>query len=121
MSRILIVDDDEDLVELMSELLKDAGHQVEGLTEGQQAYAHVKATHPDLVLLDLMMPEVGGLDELKLLRDDADLRDLPVILVTADQQFVDDQANRVTYGITDCVAKPFALTDLLERIESALK
>ncbi|HUZ78793.1 MAG TPA: response regulator [Chloroflexota bacterium] len=117
--KILIVDDDQELVRLMSELLRDAGYRVESETRSLRVYDKAKETQPDLVLLDIMMPFLDGWDELKLFSLDDELRRLPVIVVTADRDaFKGIDAKK--YGVIDQVFKPFELNDLLQRVERAL-
>ena len=120
MSKVLIVDDDGELVNLLATLLKDAGHEVEAVTNSLRAYDRVKETHPDLVLMDLRMPYLDGTDELKIFGLDEELKNLPVIIVTGDRRMFRQIDNPAKYGIVDAVFKPFELRVLLEKIAAAL-
>ncbi|MDE3076313.1 MAG: response regulator, partial [Chloroflexota bacterium] len=86
-----------------------------------RVYDRVKEIQPDLVLLDIMMPYLDGWDELKLFKLDNELQGLPVIIMTADRlafQGIDDPGQ---YGVVDRIFKPFALDDLMAKVEAILK
>jgi two-component system phosphate regulon response regulator PhoB len=80
--KILIVDDDPDIVLYLSTVLKDNGYYTIGATNGQEGLEMVKTEHPDLILLDLMMPKKSGISLLSDLKNDPDNRQIPVIMVT---------------------------------------
>ncbi len=81
--RILVVDDEPDMVDLLATILKSDGFQVDTDTDGRSALARLLADPPDLVLLDLMMPDLDGMELLKLLRLDAKGANVPVLVVSA--------------------------------------
>ena len=120
MSRILIVDDDPEIVRLISELLKDEGYDVEAVTQSLRVYDRAKESRPDLILLDIMMPYLDGWDELKLFNLDDELRNIPVIIITADRNAFKGVDNAGQYGVVDHLFKPFELNDLLAKIQGAL-
>ena len=83
MNRIYVVDDEPDMVELLATVLKGEGHEVETYTDGRAALARVLEEPPDLLLLDLMMPDLDGFELLKLLRLDSRGRHVVVLVVSA--------------------------------------
>ena len=118
-NRILVVEDDPELIELLKFNLSKAGFQVGVATDGAKALQQVRTHPPDLVLLDLMLPELDGLAVCEILRRDPATRSLPVIILTA----VSSQLGRVAgmgAGANDYITKPFGLKDLLERIQTVL-
>ena len=120
MSKILIVDDDPEIVRLISELLKDEGYDIEAVTQSLRVYDRAKESKPDLILLDIMMPYLDGWDELKLFNLDEELRGIPVIIITADRNAFKGVDNAAQYGVVDHLFKPFELNELLSKIQQAL-
>jgi len=120
MSKILIVDDDPEIVRLISELLKDEGYDIEAVTQSLRVYDRAKESRPDLILLDIMMPYLDGWDELKLFNLDEELRNIPVIIITADRNAFKGVDNAAQYGVVDHLFKPFELNELLAKIQQAL-
>lgn len=120
MSKILIVDDDPEIVRLISELLRDEGYDIEAVTQSLRVYDRAKESKPDLILLDIMMPYLDGWDELKLFNLDEELRNIPVIIITADRNAFKGVDNAAQYGVVDHLFKPFELNDLLVKIQNAL-
>ncbi len=117
MARILVVDDDLEIVELIRDLLRQEGHAVETTTQSLRVYDKAKEFKPDLVLLDIMMPYLDGWDELKLFSRDVELRSIPVIVITADRK----AAAQRHYGVVDTLLKPFDLAELNDKVHRALK
>ena len=119
-NRILVVEDDLELIELLKFNLAKAGFQVGVATDGAKALHRVRSHPPDLVLLDLMLPELDGLAVCEILRRDAATRDLPVIILTA----ISSQLGRIAgmgAGANDYITKPFRVKDLLKRIQAVLQ
>jgi two-component system phosphate regulon response regulator PhoB len=119
MSLVLIADDDPDIRELVSFKLERSGHQVVAAADGDEALAEVRATTPDLVLLDIMMPRRTGIEVCRELRDDPTTANLPVILLTAKAQEADVERG-FQAGATDYIVKPFSPRELLMRVNTAL-
>jgi DNA-binding response OmpR family regulator len=118
-ARILIVEDDEDLAGLLLYKLRTAGHIAEHASTGEAGLARAKEFRPDLVLLDLMLPDIPGTDVLQAIRCDCDLARTSVVIVTARG----DEADRIAgleLGADDYVAKPFPIRELLHRVEAVL-
>src|SRR6185369_1841132 len=83
MAKILSIDDDPDLQDMIDMALSGRGHQIERAFTGEEGFEKAKAGKPELILLDLMLPTLNGLEVLKLLKADEDLKDIPVIVVSA--------------------------------------
>jgi len=116
--RALVVDDDAMIVKLQSMILERAGFDVVTASNGQEGLDQAAATHPDVVLLDVMMPGIDGLEVTRRLKADAATKAIPVILVSARTGMEDIDAGRAA-GADEYVKKPFDpddLVDLLERL-----
>lgn len=118
MARLLVVEDDATLRETTVTYLRHAGHTVDGLADGPSAWAHASVHRVDLVLLDLMLPGVGGFEVARRLRDL--IPGLPVIMVTARSQ-QHERIHGLAAGADDYVTKPFSLRELDLRIRAVLR
>ena len=120
MSKVLVVDDDEDIRMLVAELLRVSGHEVVGAPSGVEALALLEAgARPDLVLLDVQMPELDGWDTLRGIRGMAGIGEVPVVLCTVKSGPVDTALGQAL-GCDGYVVKPFAIVDLVEEVEAVL-
>ncbi len=117
--RVLVADDDEDIRELVSFKLTQAGYDVEAVVDGVKAWESIDAEPPRLVLLDVMMPGLSGLDVLRKIREDERTRTVPVILLTARSRDSDVDSGFES-GATDYVIKPFSPRELVHRVGSVL-
>ncbi|MEY9870772.1 two-component system OmpR family response regulator [Streptacidiphilus sp. MAP12-33] len=117
---LLVVDDEPNIRELLSASLRFAGFRVASAATGAEAVASVQRARPDLVVLDVMLPDVDGFALVKRLRDDSDRDKIPVIFLTA-KDGVDDKINGLTAGGDDYVTKPFSLEELIARIRAILR
>lgn len=120
-SRILIVDDDPNIVQMLSDILTDEGYEVATATQSLRAFDRAKEAQPDLILMDIMMPYLDGLDQIKLLSLDDDLKDIPIIVITAKARALDGIDDLRALRIVDYLYKPFEISDLLDKIGKALK
>lgn len=116
---ILVVEDDTLNARLLARFCRTLGHAPRVAMDGAAAIVAARKQTPDLVLLDLMLPNVDGFGVLAALRGDQSLRDVPVIMVTAVTE-VSTHARLVDAGATDIALKPFRFKTLKARIESAL-
>ncbi len=118
-SRILVADDDRDIRELVEFKLVQAGYEVVTAEDGPQALTAVRSEPFDLVVLDVMMPQMTGIEVCRTLRAEHKTATLPVILLTAKAQAADMQAG-LAAGANDYLTKPFSLRDLSNRVDAAL-
>jgi len=117
---VLIVDDNPVNLRLLIRILTDMGHEVRPAKNGRLALDSAQSSPPDLILLDIMMPEMDGFEVLRELKKDADLRDIPVLIISA----LDDMASTVKgikLGADDFLPKPFEQILLKARIEACLE
>src|SRR5262245_29453724 len=106
MERVLIVDDDPDIVRLVSYNLSHAGFEVHSASTGREALEMVHSQPPDLVVLDIMLPDVDGLEVCRMLRQQASYRQLPILMLTARGEEI-DRVVGFELGADDYVSKPF--------------
>jgi DNA-binding response OmpR family regulator len=123
--RILVVDDRNELLHLMRRVLEDEQYQVSILQEGKDAFMTVKDMVPDLLILDLKLGDVSGLDVLKQIKDDAATADIPVIVYTAAVLEAEEVSRSIEsrpefYNDVHLLRKPFELTALLDKVEELL-
>jgi len=114
------VDDEPDAVELVEFNLKNAGFEVITAADGSEALKKARSTLPDLILLDLMIPEVDGLEVCKLLRRDAATAGIPILMLTAKAAEI-DRVLGLELGADDYVTKPFSPRELMLRIKGLLR
>jgi DNA-binding response OmpR family regulator len=115
--KILVVDDEADILEFLQLVLEERGYEVVTARSGEEAIARAEIDHPDLVLLDIMMPHMDGWEVLKLLRLDEDTAGIPVAMVSARTE-AKDRVQGLQEGAVDYICKPFALQELLDRVEA---
>ncbi len=120
MAKILVVDDEPDAVELVEFNLTNAGFEVVTAADGAEALKKARASLPDLIVLDVMLPEVDGLEVCKLLRRDAATAGIPIIMLTAKAAEI-DRVLGLELGADDYVTKPFSPRDLVLRIKGLLR
>jgi len=117
---ILVVDDEGVNRKLVVELLTSRGYRVETASDGEEAIGKVHATKPDLVLLDVMMPRLDGLQVCRVLKGDEETRLIPVVLLTA-LASLEDRVAGIDAGADDFLSKPFNAVELLARCRSLLR
>ncbi len=120
MTRVLIVEDDRDIAELIARYLSKAGYQVDVVSNGRDAQARISANPPDVLVLDLMLPEVDGLEICRGVRADRRTASIPIIMLTARA----DESERIVgleLGADDYVAKPFSPGELVARVRALLR
>lgn len=120
MPKILVVDDEPDAVELIGFNLKKAGFEVVTALDGAEALRSARMHLPDLVLLDLMLPEIDGLEVCKLLRRDPATSAVPIIMLTAKAAEI-DRVLGLELGADDYVTKPFSPRELVLRVKKLLE
>lgn len=120
MARILIIEDEQDLAGLVEYNLRAAGFETETAGTGAGGLAKARARLPDLVLLDLMLPDVAGSEVLQMLKSDTELRKVPVVIVSARGQEA-DRIQGLELGADDYVVKPFSVRELMLRVKAVLR
>ncbi len=117
---ILIVDDNPANLELLSGILSEQGYKVRLIPDGQLALMSVQSTRPDLILLDILMPEMDGYQVCEKIKADERTKDIPVIFVSAVHE-VFDKVKAFSLGGVDYITKPFEAKEVLARIETQLR
>jgi two-component system OmpR family response regulator len=117
-ARLLVVDDEPNIVELLSVSLRYAGFEVASATSGQEAVGQARQFRPDLVLLDVMLPDLDGFEVLRRLRGEG--AQVPVLFLTA-RDATEDKVTGLTLGGDDYVTKPFSLEEVIARIRAVLR
>lgn len=117
---ILVVDDEPDLLVLLEEHLTQEGYEVLTASTGMQAIARAREDHPDVILLDVMMPGVSGFDVCNILQDFPETAAIPVIFLTAVAE-TKRKVMGLNLGADDYITKPFDLHELAARVQAALR
>jgi two-component system phosphate regulon response regulator PhoB len=118
--RVLVIEDEEDLQEVIEWNLRQTGYEVLGTRSGREGLRLIREERPDIVLLDLMLPDISGTEVCKTLKQDPATRHIPVIMVTAKG----DELDRVVgfeIGAADYVVKPFSVRELMLRVRAVLQ
>jgi len=116
--KVLIIDDEEDLLKLTSKWIRSAGHEVVCYTEGKGAVEFIRSHMPDLILLDVVLPEVSGVDIFKNLQADAQLHSIPVYFFTSAR--LGEREELGVLAIKGIIHKPYEPRELLKVINGAL-
>ena len=118
--RVLIADDNPQGVELLEAYLADRDYDIETAADGEETLRKIKDWHPDLILLDIMMPKISGFEVCKRLKSDPATRGVAVLMITALDQ-PSDVERAVDAGTDDFLTKPINQTDLLNRVRALLE
>jgi two-component system phosphate regulon response regulator PhoB len=119
-TKILVVDDEPDALELVSFNLRNAGFEVVTAENGQEALAKCRQAPPDLMVLDIMLPEIDGLEVCKLLRRNPETAHLPIIMLSAKAEEI-DRVLGLEIGADDYLTKPFSPRELVLRVKKLLE
>ncbi len=119
MKKILIADDRPEVVELVTATLEGEGYQIICAFDGREALEKIGREKPDLVLLDIVMPKMNGFEVLAKAKNDPQTKDIPIIMITAKGQKLDEDEGR-RLGADDYIIKPFSPSHLLRKIEEIL-
>jgi two-component system, OmpR family, response regulator VicR len=117
---IVYVEDDEEMIELVTLILERKDFRVSGASGGKKGWDIIQSEIPDLVLLDLMMPDIDGWEVYQNIRDTESTKDIPVIIITAKAQSVDRVLGLHIAKVNDYITKPFKPEELVESIEKLL-
>ncbi|MBI5187221.1 MAG: response regulator [Nitrospinae bacterium] len=118
--KIIVVDDEPDILDIISTNLKNAGYETAAASGGAPALKLIEKEKPDLVLLDLMMPEPDGLEVCKILKANEKTAHIPIIMVTAREEEV-DRLLGFELGADDYITKPFSVRELVLRVRAVLR
>jgi DNA-binding response OmpR family regulator len=119
-TRILVVEDDRDIAELVGRYLERAGFQTDLLTSGRDALVRIAEAPPELIVLDLMLPHVDGLEVCRAVRSNANTTAIPIIMLTARAEESERIAG-LELGADDYIAKPFSPNELVARVRALLR
>ncbi len=120
MSRILVIEDEPDLQKILAYNLRKEGYEVLQALDGSEGLRVAKAQKPDMVLLDLMLPDLPGTEVCKALKAEAATRDIPILMLTAKGEEI-DRVLGFELGAEDYVVKPFSVRELLLRVQAILR
>ncbi len=118
--KVLVVDDEENIVEFIKLGLRYEGFQVESANDGLEGLAAAQRLNPTIIILDLMMPGIDGLEACRRLRSNPVTQDIPVIMLTAKDE-ISDRVTGLEAGADDYLTKPFSFDELLARIRAVLR
>ena len=119
--KVVCIEDELEMIELVKLILGRNKFDVVGAVGGQEGLDRISETKPDLVLLDLMMPEMDGWEVYQKMKASEDMRDIPVIVVTAKAQSIDRVLGLHIARVNDYITKPFGPQELLESVERVLQ
>ena len=117
---ILCIEDEAEMIDLIRLILTRRGFDVRGANGGKEGLEIIRRDHPDLVLLDLMMPDMDGWEVYQQMKADDSTKDIPVIVVTAKAQSIDKVLGLHIAKVDDYIAKPFSPQELLNSVDNVL-
>lgn len=117
---ILCIEDEEEMIDLIRLILTRRGFNVRGANGGKEGLEIIRKEHPDLILLDLMMPDMDGWEVYQQMKADDATKDIPVIVVTAKAQSIDKVLGLHIAKVDDYIAKPFSPQELLSSVDNVL-
>jgi len=118
--KILCIEDESEMIDLIKLILERKGFEVLGAVGGKEGLEVIRRERPDLILLDLMMPEVDGWEVYRQMKADEQMKDIPVIVVTAKAQSIDKVLGLHIAKVDDYVTKPFGPQELLKSVNKVL-
>jgi DNA-binding response OmpR family regulator len=118
--KICIIEDEPAMIELVSLILRNRGYDVVGALGGQEGLELIASSNPDLVLLDLMMPDMSGWDVYQQMKADDAMKAIPVVIVTAKAQSIDKVLGLHIAKVQDYITKPFSPNELVESVKRVL-
>lgn len=115
--KVMVIDDEPAIHKLLQTILEHEGFQIMGMEERKKARETVTRSRPDVIILDIMMPEVDGFQILKMLKEDEDTRDIPVLVLTV-RSLPEDREKAISLGVDLYMTKPFQPSELVEAVRS---
>ena len=117
MPHILVVDDEPEITKLVSKIMESRGHRVSVARDGEEAIARVAEDRPDVIVLDLNLPKLDGVEVCRRIKGDAQTRRIPIVMMTAAYVGVDDAARGFDAGADEYIVKPFLREVLIHNVE----
>jgi len=117
---IAYIEDDPDMIDLVSMILQKHGYRVAGFTESREILPRLESVKPELILLDLMMPHVDGIEVYEEIKSKEGMDEIPVVIISAMKRAVDEIQRGGTMKVEACLVKPFTIVDLLGTVESLI-
>lgn len=118
MPKILVIDDDKELLEIMKSLLLEKGYEVETDYNWENAYKKIASFQPQLIILDVFLSGIDGLEICKKLKSDYETRHIPILIFSAYPRVAEKVIYE--YGADDFIAKPFEINDLIQKVHGVL-
>lgn len=118
--KVLLIDDDRLIVMLLKDVIKAAGYAIESASMGEEAWEKIQNSHPDLIVLDIMLPEISGFELARRVKADEKLKGIPIIMLTG-LRSPSDVADAKLSGAVEVLLKPLPPEKLIERIKFYLK
>lgn len=118
--KILIIEDDAEMIDLIKLILENEGYDAIGVMGGKQGLERMYKENPDLVLLDIMMPEIDGWEVFHKMKSDEKLKSIPVIIVTARSENIEKIIGLHVAKVDDYITKPFGIKDITSSIKRVL-
>ncbi|HQM79351.1 MAG TPA: response regulator transcription factor [Candidatus Syntrophosphaera sp.] len=119
-NKIYIVEDETDILELLRLVLAQAGYNTEGFTGAKAMLNRLDEQIPDLIILDLMLPDLDGMEACRIIKNKQEWEKIPIIMLTA-RVDIEDRVKGLEYGADDYITKPFASSELVARIKAVLR
>lgn len=119
-NKIYIVEDETDILELLRLVLAQAGYNTEGFTGAKAMLNRLDEQIPDLIILDLMLPDLDGMEACRIIKNKQEWEKIPIIMLTA-RVDIEDRVKGLEYGADDYITKPFANSELVARIKAVLR
>ena len=120
MKTIAYIEDDPDMIDLVSIILQKHGYQVAGFTESREIIPRLESIHPELILLDLMMPHVDGIEVYKEIKGREGMENIPVVIISAMKRAVEEIEREGRIRVEACLVKPFTIGELLDTVNRIL-
>jgi DNA-binding response OmpR family regulator len=120
MKTIAYIEDDQDMIDLVSIILQKHGYRVAGFTESREIVPRLESINPELILLDLMMPHVDGIEVYKEIKESEKVSGIPVVIISAMKRAVEEIEREGEIKVEGCLVKPFTIGDLLETVNRVI-
>ena len=121
MRTVAYIEDDPDMIDLVSIILRKHGYQVAGFTESRDIISRLQELKPELILLDLMMPHVDGLEVYREIKSREETAGIPVIIISAMKRAVEEIEREGEMRVEACLVKPFTISELLDTVKRVME